>query len=401
MAASATALAPATGASPLKPVALAISARTPARALGAVIRGTQVLSQCAGAVGEAPCDADTMFSVASITKLVVATLVLQCRDRHELELDEDVRLRVPPECLVTHPRHPEIPITPRHLLTHVSGLRDDESALMPGPWRSAGNDCPVSLAAYVAARRSAPPGSAAALEWAAEAPGTARYSYSNFGFALLGLVVEAATGMPLPALARCRIFGPLGMERTAFLLAEVDTLPPDAAGRRPVVAVPHGPRGPLGLYGVAEYPAAALRSSLADILRFVSALAEDAAAAAAGTEASAERVAPPPPPLGSAQQSPSTPRLISPESAALMLPADFRKGLAWWGRDAQYGERGGGPVWERCWSHGGFMDGIRSHVHFWPDTGVAIVLLQNGEAEYKGAIDAVVAALHATGALPW
>ncbi len=57
-------------------------------------------------------------------------------------------------------------------------------------------------------------------------------------------------------------------------------------------------------------------------------------------------------------------RLLAPASIALikMLPPDFRGGLAWWGRDASYGERRG-----QVRSHGGFMEGVRTHVHLWPN----------------------------------
>ena len=77
-------------------------------------------------------------------------------------------------------------------------------------------------------------------------------------------------------------------------------------------------------------------------------------------------------------------RLLAPASIALMLPPDFRGGLAWWGRDASYGERRG-----EVWSHGGFMEGVRTHVHLWPNHRVGVVLLQNGEADYSGAMDAL------------
>ena len=48
------------------------------------------------------------------------------------------------------------------------------------------------------------------------------------------------------------------------------------------------------------------------------------------------------------------------------------------------------------WSHGGFKDGVRTHLHLWPRHRLGVVLLQNGEAPYEVAMqrlkDAVVAA---------
>ena len=46
------------------------------------------------------------------------------------------------------------------------------------------------------------------------------------------------------------------------------------------------------------------------------------------------------------------------------------------------------------------MDGVRSHMHLWPEAGVAIVFVQNGEGAYYGAVHELVAALQKAGALP-
>ena len=359
----------------LPPVDLRVNPTgAPARALGVLVGGVPRLCEFAGAVGTSVCNSETMFSVASISKLVVATLALQCCERGELDLDGDIRVVLSPICQLAHPRHPTAPISMRHLLTHTAGPRDDESALKPGPWRAAGRDCGVSLASYISTRLASR--GADAVPWSCKAPGAAPYSYSNFGFALAGLVLETVTGQRLPGLARSRIFEPLGMSRSAFLIAEIDELPASSEGLRPVVAIPHSSDGePLGLYGVAEYPAAALRASLADVLRFLGAISASAAA---------DPAAP-----GSC--------ILSRASVEAMLPATFAGGLAWWGRDAAYGERRPG-VWARCWSHGGFMDGVRTHVHLWPDTGVAVVLLQNGEGPYYAVIDDAVGVIQAAGA---
>ena len=56
-----------------------------------------------------------------------------------------------------NPAFPDAAITPRLLLTHRASLIDDESALLPGPWRTEGADSGVSLLQYV--RRRLAPGS--------------------------------------------------------------------------------------------------------------------------------------------------------------------------------------------------------------------------------------------------
>ncbi len=47
-------------------------------------------------------------------------------------------------------------------------------------------------------------------------PDTA-YRYSGESYVLLQRIVEELTGTGLPALARARVFAPLGMTRTSFL----------------------------------------------------------------------------------------------------------------------------------------------------------------------------------------
>ena len=323
---------------------------TPAFAVGAVLRDAVVLQHADGAAAGAPCSAvDTIFSVASISKLVLAVLTLQCGERGEILLDEDVNARLPPGCRATHPAHPGAAITPRMLLQHRSGLRDDESALHPGLYRTAGGDCPVTLAAYVSGRLGDPG------LWSAALPGDAAYHYSNAGMTLLGAFLEAAcAGRTVAALARERVFQPLGMSCSAFTLAE---LPP---GSR--IAEPHGDTGkPLGLYGVAEYPAAGLRSTVHDLLLFA-----------------AQFTAPPG----------CDTALLRAASREAMLPPDYVGGLAWWGLDASYGE--GYPG---VWTHGGFMQGVRSHLYLWPRQRTALVYMQNGEGDYDDVVDAAKQAI--------
>jgi CubicO group peptidase (beta-lactamase class C family) len=47
--------------------------------------------------------------------------------------------------------------------------------------------------------------------------------YSNVGYALLGMVIEAATGMPFQDVASENIFNPSGMERTSFFGFDEDS----------------------------------------------------------------------------------------------------------------------------------------------------------------------------------
>ena len=70
-------------------------------------------------------------------------------------------------------------------------------------------------------------------------------------------------------------------------------------------------------------------------------------------------------------------RLLTKASVTLMWPADYAHALAWWGRDAQYGDRSA-----EAFQHGGFMRGVRTHVMVFPQHRKAAIVLLNSEQRY-------------------
>ena len=327
---------------------LVASGSAPAVSAAVVVQGRVVFAGAAGSAGGEPCTTEgTLFYTASISKTVTALACLQAAERGELNIDADVSTYVGQR--VRNPHFEEAVLTLRHLLQHRSGLSDSEAALLPGRWRSESGECETTLAEYVRERLLPGGGTYEPLLWSRDLPpGQAGYHYSNAGFALAGWVLECATGRSLASLATERVFEPLGMGRSAFSLREATD------GRGTVAA----PSPPGRVYGVAEYPAAALLSTAADLSRYLLAL-----------------TAPP-------EACP----LLLPASLRELLPESFTGGLAWWGRDSQYGDRRG-----QLWSHGGFMQGVRTHTHVWPLERAATVVLTNGESE--AGKDAVAAAL--------
>ena len=162
----------------------------------AVLRDGELIWE--SAVGVADVDAgleatpDTQYRIGSITKTFTAAAIMQLRDAGELDLED------------TLDRHIEgVAHTPtiRRLLSHVSGLQretQDESWLT---------------------LRFAPPDEL--LETLAQAelvlPAGARFHYSNLAFALLGIVVERASGVPYQDYVRERLFEPVGLKRVSFV----------------------------------------------------------------------------------------------------------------------------------------------------------------------------------------
>ncbi len=140
-----------------------------------------------------PMTPDTMFDLASITKVVAAlSAVLLLLDAGAWCLDETVAHVIPQFGQGGKGR-----VTLRHLLTHTSGLP---------PWRPC----------YIAART---PEETLAYLCALDletAPG-AQVHYSDLGMALIRALVEHVAGDDLPALLRHGLFKPVGMRTTGYL----------------------------------------------------------------------------------------------------------------------------------------------------------------------------------------
>ncbi len=139
-----------------------------------------------------PMKEDTIFDIASLTKVVATTTaVMQLVEKGKLRLEDPVA-RYWPE----FGANGKGDITVRELLTHYSGLRPD---LGPGPEVS-GYDRTIKMIA--AEKPVAPPGT--------------RFMYSDINFEALGELVRRISDEPLDAYCRRHIFGPLGMRNTAF-----------------------------------------------------------------------------------------------------------------------------------------------------------------------------------------
>lgn len=186
----------------------AVDALAAAGAPGAValVRDGDRTIRVAGGYGNlakrTPMRASDRFRVGSSTKSFVATVVLQLAGERKLALEDTVESWLPG--LVPNGGQ----ITVRQLLNHTSGLAD-----------YAPEEDETFIRRVLANRRKAwQPRELVALGTARGplfAPG-ARWSYSNTGWILLGLIVEAASGNPLEAELRERVFEPLRLRATSF-----------------------------------------------------------------------------------------------------------------------------------------------------------------------------------------
>ena len=199
----------------------------------------------------------TVYVLASLSKLVIASAAMQLVEKGLLDLHGDINDILP--FPVRNPHYPETPITMHMLLTHRSGLAwpngedpnfysnfPDDGAPELGPWLE--DYLLPNGSQYVAAM------------WKATQPGDV-VSYSNVGAALAGYVVEAAAGMDYAEYCRQHLFEPLEMFNTSYRNEELDL--------SDMALLYSGATSTSQPYSVPFYPATTVKSSIEELSHFV------------------------------------------------------------------------------------------------------------------------------------
>ncbi len=176
-------------------------ARVPSVVASLARRDEPVWFGTAGRVAGAAPSERTQFRIGSITKTMVAVLVLRLADQGVLD---------PGDRLGDHLSDAPAPDSTVHqLLTHTAGLASET----PPPWweRTPGSARPELRDVLTPDPHRHVPGRT--------------HHYSNPGFGLLGALVAAKAGRPWFDVLADEVLGPLGMTRTTYLPA-----PPNAEG---------------------------------------------------------------------------------------------------------------------------------------------------------------------------
>ncbi len=157
----------------------------------------------------------TIFRIGSVSKQFTAGAIALLAVRGELELDAPVQRYIP-----EFPDYPDAP-TVRHLIHHISGVRDYIVLMSLAGNRS--EDFYTNQQVLDAINRQRE------LNFA---PGS-EYLYSNAGYFLLGEIVARVSGRGLREFAEAEFFGPLGMTHTHFHDDHNEIVPNRAAGYAP------------------------------------------------------------------------------------------------------------------------------------------------------------------------
>jgi CubicO group peptidase (beta-lactamase class C family) len=146
-----------------------------------------------------PVGPDTLFRIASISKMMTTLGLMRLYEDGKVNLDADVSGYL--GFTLRNPHYPGQAITLRHLLTHTSSLRDEAG---------------YSWGAEVALKDVLVPGDG--RMFATNAGPGAYFTYCNLGWGIIGTAMERITGERFDRLMRRLLIDPLGL-RAGYLPA--------------------------------------------------------------------------------------------------------------------------------------------------------------------------------------
>ena len=271
----------------------------------------------------------TEFGVGSMNKMFTAVAILQLVEKGVLALDDTIADVLPDYPNETVARS----VTIHQLLTHTSGLGDVFAPAFnadPHAYRTNADYLPLFVDEPLLFE-----------------PGTG-WSYSSAGYAVLGLIVERASGETYDAYVRRHIFEPAGMLHTAAHDVEetaadraIGYTTQDIEGRETGILAANTSLMPgRGFAGGGGY------STAGDLLRFRSALLSG--------------------------------RLLDPASTTLLLEgkADMAERVRY-----AYGFMERTDAGVRAVGHTGGAPGICSFLWTYPDSGYTVVVLSNSDSD--------------------
>lgn len=190
-----------------------------------------------------PVTPDTIFEIASITKVFTSTLLAEEVIAGRMNLNDPVTKFLH----FAHPPHGQIgKVTLETLATHTSSL-----PRVPPPLKPFRPHTHESVLEFLS-------------DWKPSYPIHSKYVYSNLGFGVLGYAVADAAGKPFHTLLDDNILHPLGMHST-YIRVPKALMHNYAQGYNQ-----HGK--PAEQYGVNAWPGGgALRSTITDMFKFLKA----------------------------------------------------------------------------------------------------------------------------------
>jgi len=165
-------------------------------------------------------DSDTIYVIASITKTIVGTALMQLYEQGYFLLDEDVNNYLP--FSLRNPNFPDEPITFRMLLSHTSSL--NTNTRNEYYWVNFSGDPPFNFFPEPYLREFLIPGGKFYHEdvWSETNKPGEHAMYANVGFDLISYLVEILSNESFLSYCQNNIFDPLEMYNTSFNLSSLN-----------------------------------------------------------------------------------------------------------------------------------------------------------------------------------
>ena len=279
----------------------------------------------------------TLFMLASISKTITGTAVMQLFEQDYFDLDDSINDYLPFQ--VNHPLY-DTDITFKMLVTHTSSIQDNWDYI---PFYE--GDSPLSLGYYL--EEYFTPGGefySADDNFRNRKPGT-NFAYSNVGSALVGFLVEVMSDMSFEDYCQMYIFNPLNMYDTSWFLEGLNISN---------IAIPYeGDFEPHEHCGASFYPAGLLRTSTPQLCNFVISMLNN------GTFES-----------NSILSEDTVDIIFTPHFTNLPFGWGDMIGIFWFGDEVEDGVLN--------WGHGGSTTGVRTSCTIYPSDDLGVVVLTNG-----------------------
>jgi len=276
----------------------------------------------------------TLFTIASVSKTITATALMQLWEEELFDLDDNINEYLPPNLQIHNPYYPDEIITFKMLLTHTSSIQDSWDILLN---LNSQGDSDIPLDTFLVNYLIPGGDYYSDGNFHNEMPGANRH-YCNVAFGLIGCLVEQISNIPFDQYCQDNIFNPLEMNETAWFLSQLDTnnmaLPCDWAGHS---------YDSYGHISIPYYPAGMLRTSTDELAKFLNAYMKNIKS--------------------------NTESLLDSSTIKLMLSDQI--GVGWVGLCWRYHTAG------RIWGHIGEWYGVRTSMWFSPEEDYGFISFSN------------------------
>lgn len=219
-----------------------------------------------------PYSLQTIQPIGSVSKTFIALALMQAIEKGFFTMETPVNDLLPFK--IVNPWQPDAIIRVKHLVTHVSGLVDNESMYQKA--YEAGKKPTIELKDFLKAYYTETGIFYAKENFSNAEPGK-KYSYSNVAAALAAYIIEIKAKQGFDKFTAENIFSPLKMADTHWFYEEPKssryaTLYEVNRQDAPFYNTILNKNGSLKAYSLATYPDGSLRTSVADLTKYLMAM---------------------------------------------------------------------------------------------------------------------------------